>query len=81
VTTRGWGEPDPKSPGLESARPALKGANMDERTVSLPEGNEGRRDGRQGVGAPHSTDEAGELIQWTQWREGGVESWSCKRER
>ncbi len=35
------------------------------------EGNEARRDGRRGVGAPHSTDEAGEPTRGTPWREGG----------
>lgn len=50
-------------------------------TVSVEQGNEGRRDGREEVGAPHSTDETGELcsrgpsggkevaVCWILWRE------------
>jgi hypothetical protein len=34
------------------------------------EGNEVTREGRRGVGAPHSTDEAGEPTRGTPWREG-----------
>jgi hypothetical protein len=34
--------------------------------------DEARRDGRQGVGTPRTTDEAGELTRRTRWREGGV---------
>ena len=34
--------------------------------------NEVRREGRQAVGTPRSTDEAGELTRGTRWREGGV---------
>ncbi len=36
------------------------GANNECTTVTPSEGNEVRRDGRQGVGAPHSTVEVGE---------------------
>src|SRR3954469_22959007 len=36
------------------------------------EGNEARRDGRRGVGASNSTDEAGEPTLGTPWREGGA---------
>ena len=39
-------------------------------TVPPSEGNEARREGRQGVGAPHSTAEAGEPTRGTRWREG-----------
>ena len=49
--------------------------------VRLSEGNEVRSDGRQGVGAPSSTDDAGELTQRTLLREGGAESWNCWEER
>ncbi len=35
------------------------------------EGNEARRDGRRGVGVPHSTDDAGEPTRGTPPREGG----------
>src|SRR5205807_3928837 len=34
--------------------------------------DEVRRNGQQGVGAPRSTCEAGELTRGTRWREGGV---------
>ena len=45
------------------------------RTVVSPsEGNEARRDGRRGVGASHSTDEAGEPLRGTPWREGDAVS-------
>jgi hypothetical protein len=37
--------------------------------VSPSEGNEARREGRQGVAVPHSTDEAGEPTRGTPWRE------------
>ena len=36
------------------------------------EGNEARREGRQGVGAPHTTDDAGEPTRGTPSREGGA---------
>ena len=49
--------------------------------VPPSEGNEARREGRQGVGAPHSTDEAGEPARGTPWREGGAGSWNRWRER
>ena len=38
--------------------------------VSPNEGNEVRRDGRQGVGASPSTDEPGEQTRWTLGSEG-----------
>ena len=42
-------------------------------TVVPPsEGNEVRRDGRQGVGAPHTTCDAGEPTRGTPLREGGA---------
>src|SRR3712207_104160 len=42
-------------------------------TVVPPsEGNEARRNGRQGVGAPHTTDDAGEPTRGTPSREGGA---------
>jgi hypothetical protein len=42
--------------------------------VSPSEGNEARRDGRSGVGASHSTDEAGEPFRGTRRREGDAVS-------
>jgi hypothetical protein len=42
--------------------------------VSPSEGNEARRDGRLGVGASHSTVEAGEPVQGTRRREEGAVS-------
>ena len=38
----------------------------------LCEGNEARRDGRRGVGAPHTTGDAGEPTRGTPSREGGA---------
>jgi hypothetical protein len=42
--------------------------------VSPSEGNEARREGRLGVGAFHSTDEAGEPFRGTRRREGDAVS-------
>jgi hypothetical protein len=42
--------------------------------VSPSEGNEAKRDGRSGVGASHSIDEAGEPLRGTLWREGDAVS-------
>src|SRR5271167_780920 len=54
-------------PGLKNSRlihsflvPSWWGRTGDKTTVSPSEGNEVRRDGRQGVAAPRSSDEAGE---------------------
>ena len=44
--------------------------------VSPSEGNEVRRDGRQGVAAPHSSVEAGERPFRTPWSEGGAALWT-----
>jgi hypothetical protein len=46
------------------------GRTRDETMVSPSEGNEVRREGRQGVGASHSTVEPGELTRGTLGREG-----------
>ena len=43
--------------------------------------NEARQEKRQGVGAPHSTEEAGEPTRGTPWREGGAGSRNFRRER
>ena len=48
--------------------------HMMQTVVSPSEGNEARRDGRLGVGASHSTVEAGEPVQGTRRREGGAVS-------
>jgi hypothetical protein len=46
---------------IRSPSPRLTGTNKwDATMVSPSEGNEARRDGRQGVAAPHSSVEAGE---------------------
>ena len=50
------------------------GRTRDATMVSPSEGNEVRRNGRQGVAAPHSTVEAGEPSRGTPWREGGAVS-------
>ena len=44
--------------------------------VSPSEGNEVRREGRQGVAAPHSRVEAGERPFRTPWSEGGAVLWT-----
>ena len=56
---------------IPSLRPRLVGTKNGTRTMVSPnEGNEVRREGRQGVGASHSTAEPGELTQGTLGREG-----------
>ncbi len=68
----GSGAPYNKSPGprRRRARHAC-GSEEDERAMVPPsEGNEARREGRQEVGALHSTDEAGEPTRGTLRREG-----------
>ena len=50
------------------------GRTTDATMVSPSEGNEARRNGRQGVAAPHSTVEAGEPTRGTPGREGGAVS-------
>ena len=77
ISGSGTGTPTPRAHGRAS-RPL--GANQDARVVSPSEGNEVRRDGRQGVGAPHSTVEAGEPTRGTPRREGGAGSWNRWRE-
>ena len=52
------------------------GRTTDATMVSPSEGNEARRDGRQGVAAPHSTVEAGERPFRTPWSEGGAALWT-----
>ena len=61
--------------GITTPRPsALRraaGSEQDARVVSPNEGNEVRRDGRMGVGAFRSSDEAGErALRGTLWSEG-----------
>lgn len=60
---------------------AAEGANTEPTAVPPSEGNEARRNGRQEVGAPRSTDEAGEPTRGTPWREGGARRGNCWRER
>src|SRR5208282_3635143 len=48
------------------------GRTTDATMVSPSEGNEARRNGQQGVAAPHSTVEAGEPTRGTSSREGGA---------
>ncbi len=56
--------------------PELVGTNRGRTMVSPSEGNEARRDGRQGVAAPHSSVEAGERPFRTPWSEGGAALWT-----
>ena len=71
ISGSGTGTPTPRAHGRAS-RPA--GSKSGARVVSPSEGNETRRDERQGVGASHSTDEAGEPNQGTPRREGDAVS-------
>ena len=61
---------------IHSSRPELVGTNRGRTMVSPSEGNEVRRDGRQGVAAPHSSVEAGERPFRTPWSEGGAALWT-----
>ncbi len=55
-------------------RSACRWSELKERNLVPPnEGNEVRRNGRQGVRVPHSTGECGEPTHGTRWREGGTE--------
>ena len=61
---------------IHSSVPSWWGRTGDEPMVSPSEGNEVRRDGRQGVAAPHSSVEAGERPFRTPWSEGGAALWT-----
>ena len=52
------------------------GAKRARPVVPPSEGNEVKRDGRREVRVSHCTDEAGEPIQGTPWREGEAETWN-----
>lgn len=62
-------------------RSTSMGAKKRARPVPPSEGNEARREGRQDVGAPRSTREAGEPTRGTRWREGGAGQRNRWRER
>lgn len=66
--TRGMDNPLIKSWRCDGR--ATQRANHAPTVIPWIEGNEVKRDGRRGVGAPHSTDEAGEPTRGTPWREG-----------
>ncbi len=70
-----------RSPGPPLMRSSVVGANNERRMVPPSEGNEARRDGRQEVGAPHRTCEAGEPTRGTPWRERGAGLRNHWRER
>ena len=57
---------------IHSSVPSWWGTNRGRTMVSPSEGNEARRDGRQGVAAPHISVEAGERPSRTPWSEGGA---------
>jgi hypothetical protein len=62
---------------IRSLRPRLTGTKNGTTTMVSPsEGNEARREGRQGVAAPHSSAEAGERPFRTPWSEGGAALWT-----
>src|SRR5208283_2917502 len=56
--------------------PSRWGRTRDATMVSPSEGNEARRDGRQGVAVHHSSVEAGERPSRTPWSEGGAALWT-----
>jgi hypothetical protein len=62
------------SPEPTAARRGRWEQTPDATVVSPREGNEAWRKGRTGVGAPHSTVEAGEPFRGTRRREGGAVS-------
>lgn len=70
-TTVGWGLPNPKTPGPEPASGSWERRRQAHGVVSPSEGNEVRREGRQGVGVLHSTVEPGEPDLGEPW--GGKE--------
>ena len=70
----------PTPGGSAAPVPSWRGRTGDETTVSPSEGNEVRRDGRQGVGASHSNVEAGELDRRTPRSEGDAVSTDRWRE-
>ena len=61
---------------IHGPRPEPWGRTRDETMVSPSEGNEVRRNGRQGVAVPHSSVEAGERPSRTPWSEGGAALWT-----
>lgn len=78
--TTGWGtRTPPPARGWRARRPRERTASTGR--VPAREGNGARRDGRRGVGTPRSTAEAGEAARATPWREGGVGTRNCWRER
>ena len=69
------------TPGRSPAPvPGRWGRTGDQTTVSPTEGDEGRRDGRPGVGASHSSDEAGEPSRGTPRSQGDAVSTNRWRE-
>ena len=66
-----------KAPGPSVLHGPPTGAKRPWRVVPASEGNEARREGRSGVGAFHSTREAGESDpKETLWRKGNVVIWN-----
>jgi len=80
VVTAGWSPGLPTPGGSAAPVPSWRGRTGDETTVSPSEGNEVRRDGRQGDGASHSNVEAGELDRRTPRSEGDAVSTDRWRE-
>ncbi len=75
----GVGRNNLRAHGLASG--PMGDTNTGARMVPPSEGNEARRNERQGVGVPRSTAEPGEPSQGTLGREGGTGSWNCWRDR
>lgn len=69
------GSPDHQLPDALGRASAVGGSEEPTHTVVSPsEGDEARREGRTGVGASHSIDEAVEPFRGTPWREGDAVS-------
>jgi hypothetical protein len=68
-------EPEYQLPGAPGRASSAEGSKPTTHTVVSPsEGNEARRNGRLGVGASHTIDEAGEPPRGTPWRKGDAVS-------
>lgn len=81
TTRSGAGNPESKPWRHVEALVDVCERTGERRVVSRSEGNEAKRDGRQEVGAPNMTDEAGEPTQGTPRRKGGAGLWNRRRER
>jgi hypothetical protein len=77
----GWGSHNPKNPGPHGGRRPKRERITGRRVVPRNEGNEVKREERQGVGAARSSEESGEPFQGTRRSKGAAGSWNRRRER